>query len=267
MSSYQKVTSLTAVSERVSTFNVTEDWLQGRTAFGGVSAGAAVRAMLQHVPNERTLRSLLVTFVAPVKEGEAHVTVSVLRSGRALHQVEARVMQADQPCLIALGSFGAPHEKYIAIEPSPSPEMPSPAEGITMPFIPGITPNFTQHMEYQWTVDSVPFSGANKAHCQGWFRFKEDEPVGWPELVGLLDAWPPPAICTADGFVPASSVTWMINFFSDVPEGGFSGSDWWKYDAVSTVARDGYADTQGQLWDKNGALIARTRQLAVEFSK
>ncbi len=267
MASFQDCSTITANDDRLYTFSVTEDWLQGRTAFGGLSAGAAVRAMLEHVPHERKLRSLMVSFVAPVKEGEAQVLVSILRSGRALHQVEARVMQEEQVCLVLLGSFGAAHDKYLPMEPPSAPVLPAPEDALPMPFIPGVTPNFTQHLEYQWTVDSIPFSGSQEAHCQGWVRFKEGAPVGWPELVGLLDSWPPPIISTADGFVPASSVTWMINVFAEVPVDGFAGTDWWMYDAECSVSKDGYADTQGQLWDQSGRLIARSRQLAVEFSK
>ena len=51
-----------------SQLDVPEDWLQGRTLFGGLQAAVAFAAMRSLVP-QAPLRSLQATFLAPVPGG------------------------------------------------------------------------------------------------------------------------------------------------------------------------------------------------------
>ena len=47
-----------------------DGWSQGRSAFGGISAAFAMTAMRKLVPNDLPLRSLSVSFIAPVPPGK-----------------------------------------------------------------------------------------------------------------------------------------------------------------------------------------------------
>jgi acyl-CoA thioesterase len=51
------------------TLHIPEDWLQGRTVFGGLQAAFALRAMREWVP-QLPLRALQATFLAPVAAGK-----------------------------------------------------------------------------------------------------------------------------------------------------------------------------------------------------
>jgi len=73
---------------------VTADWLQGRTVFGGLQAAVALRAMRTLVP-EVPLRTLQGTFLAPVPEGTLTATARVLRTGKSATHVEARIVDGD----------------------------------------------------------------------------------------------------------------------------------------------------------------------------
>lgn len=267
MGLFAEVSGLKSLDDRLYEFSVPGDWLQGRTAFGGLVVGAALRAMLCEVPQERQPRSLLTQFVGPVTEGSAQVRVEILRSGRALTQVEARVLQGEQTCAVVLGSFGEAHEVFLDVERPAAPIVLPPEELNPMPFLEGMTPNFTQHVDIRWTTDSFPYSGSAAAHCQGWMRLKETTPTDWPTFVALIDAWPPPIFSKASGFVVGSSVTWQVNFFADLPDPKEDPHPWWLFDGVCTAAHVGYADTDATLFNKKGELVARSRQLAVEFSK
>ena len=247
-------------------FRVTEDWTQGRAAFGGLVVAAALRAMLPHVSEERRLRSLFVSFVAPVGVGEAKIHVELLRSGRALTTLEARVFQGESVCTVLLGSFGEAHERELAVEP---PKMPAVAAADALPEIPfveGIFPQFTQHLAYRMTSDIAPYSGAERAFVQGWCRLRDAERVGYPEIAALIDAWWPPIVSIAEAPLAASSMTWLINFFAELPPEGLSPDAWWMYEGRCDASKGGYADTDSFFWDAEGRLIARSRQLAVEFS-
>ena len=266
-SAFTSVSEVQKVSENRYTWSVPQEWAQGRTAFGGLVVGTALRAMRDFVPKERFLRSLYTSFVGPVKTDiETSISVEVLRSGKSLSHIEARVTQDDQVCTVILGSFGADHERSLHIEPAKAPEV-AHYDGLgEMPFIEGVVPTFTKHIAYRWTVESFPYSGADEARVQGGCRLRDTDSVGYPELVALLDAWPPPILSKADSFIPASSATWMINFFYPIEKEALSSEDWWLFDAHSLASVGGYADTDGVLWDSQGRLVAHSRQLAIEFS-
>jgi acyl-CoA thioesterase len=142
--------------------------------------------------------------------------------------------------------------------------MPPPDSRPVFPFLPGVTPNFTQHYDYRWTVDRLPFSGADRAHIQGWVRPRADAPVDDATLAALVDAWPSPVLSLADRPVPASTVTWHRNIVA--PVGEAPADAWWAWDAVVSASDHGYADMEGRLYDARGRLVAVSRQLMVEFS-
>ena len=66
---------------------VPSDWLQGRTAFGGMQAAIAVRAMREALPADvrsLPLRAAQTTFIGPVPgRVEIHAQAVVLRVGRS----------------------------------------------------------------------------------------------------------------------------------------------------------------------------------------
>ena len=76
-------------------FPVSDDWLQGRTCYGGLISTLAVRAMRDLAgttwPAGASLRSLQTCFVAPVSPGEVRIDVQLLRQGRNVCQVQAQV--------------------------------------------------------------------------------------------------------------------------------------------------------------------------------
>jgi acyl-coenzyme A thioesterase PaaI-like protein len=77
-------------------FHIGEDWQQGRTAYGGVVSALAAQAMRDVAgtdwPAEVRLRALQCSFVAAVPAGPVSVAVEVLRRGRNVVQVMARVL-------------------------------------------------------------------------------------------------------------------------------------------------------------------------------
>ncbi|TMH30946.1 MAG: thioesterase family protein, partial [Betaproteobacteria bacterium] len=80
-------------------FDVPDDWLQGRTSFGGLVSTFAVQALRDAVatdwPDGVKLRALQSNFIAPVEQGLLTVSVRLLREGRNVRQVQATVRQGD----------------------------------------------------------------------------------------------------------------------------------------------------------------------------
>src|SRR5436853_5843865 len=91
--------------EGAAMLDVPEDWLQGRTLFGGLQAIIGVAAMRTFAP-DAPLRSLQVTFLAPVAGGPVRAVSRVLRSGKNTMHLEARIVEGENTLALMLGVFG-----------------------------------------------------------------------------------------------------------------------------------------------------------------
>ena len=86
--------------------SVPEDWLQGRTAYGGLSAALALAAARAATPDLPPLRTAQVAFVGPAS-GELHVTTTTLRAGKSMTFVGTDAAGDAGACTRCLFGFGA----------------------------------------------------------------------------------------------------------------------------------------------------------------
>ncbi len=76
--------SIAAISDTEFSVVIGEDWLQGRTAFGGLSSAVIIEAMNRVVPQDRPLRTMAVSFIGPAPAGEHRIRLRPLREGGLL---------------------------------------------------------------------------------------------------------------------------------------------------------------------------------------
>ncbi|MCB9744648.1 MAG: thioesterase family protein [Alphaproteobacteria bacterium] len=245
---------------------VTEDQGQGRAAFGGLVTAVALRAMGRHAGEGRVPRSVMTSFVGPLGPGPARADVEVLRQGRSLSHLRARVSQEGQTCAEVLAAFGATRPSLLQRPGPPPPPAPPPESLPAMPYLEGVTPAFTQHWDIRWASPDLPFSGGTAAYILGWVRCRDGGPVDAAVLVAMMDAWPAPVWTTIDRPMPGSSATWQANLVRDLPPGGADPEAFWLYEARTVVTEGGYSDFEARLWDAEGRLAASSRQLFAEFS-
>ena len=80
--------------------DIPEKWGQGRATFGGLIAAAMLQKMMSEIGSQRPLRSLSLSFVAPVAPGALEVQIKLLREGKAATQVQATAIQQEQVCAV-----------------------------------------------------------------------------------------------------------------------------------------------------------------------
>lgn len=258
--------AMSAVRETVSyTVNIPEKWGQGRATFGGMVAAAMFEKITAQVAEGRPVRSIMVSFVAPVAPGEMEVIVKVLREGKAATQVQATAYQNDQACAVVLASFGGDRESMVSVEQDKAPLFKAPDEVQAFPFIPGLTPDFTQYFDYRYTVGKMPFMGSDQTEMGGWIKLREnsEKAISVAAILALLDAWPPAVFSMLKKPASGSSLTWNIGFV-DVPE-DCSANDWWQYQADIRSSANGYSHIDSTLWDKNGNVAVISRQTVCVF--
>ena len=242
---------------------IPEEWSQGRTAYGGLLGAVAMQAMRKSVPPERCARSFFAQFLGPIPPGQrAEVESEVLSSGKSMTVGRVTISVDAQPRFLQVITYAVPRESVVRVASSRAPVWPAPETLQPLPFLPGVTPNFTQAFSYRWAEGPLPFSGSRESHFGGYFAYQGDPGAAEVALVGMLDAWPPAALPLLKGPAPASTVSWSAHLF-DAPE--VRAGEWWKYRARTVAAGGGTATTLAELYHPDGRLIAHSEQLIAVY--
>ena len=254
--------------QRVS-FRVTEDWQQGRTMFGGLLSVLAVQAMRDVCGSDWPLRSLQTNFVGPVAPGAVHVQVTLLRQGKNIRQVQAQILQAnaegqEEIAGVLLGSFGVGRESTLPTLRPPQVAVANSVENsYPWPFIPGMTPPFTRHIEFRHAEGGVPFSGEDSWHSRTYVRLLDHAGIDCElQAVMLTDAGPTPALSQLRGYTPASSVSWALEL-RPVQIGQLDGH--WRMDKDALAVGDGFVNEKTTLWTPCGQLAALGYQVVAVY--
>jgi hypothetical protein len=200
-----------APTEKGFSIAVGEDWRQGRTLYGGISAALCLAAAERTFSDLPPLRSAQVSFVGPAA-GEVELRAELLRRGKSAAFVGADLLSDGQIGTRAVFCFGAARESAYARAAAPAPkDLPRPDTCESF-FAPGIGPAFRQHFDMRLARGLRPLSGAADPDIWLWVRHLDPaDPVGAAALRALADA-PPPAAMSAFA-TPAiiSSMTWMVD--------------------------------------------------------
>lgn len=238
---------------------VPDEWRQGRAAFGGVVAAAALRAMRSLV-GALTVRTVTTTFVGPLTGEPARLTARVLRQGRSVTFAAAEIRQGDAVRARVQAVFGAARDSSLHPK-RPTVTVPAPDAGIPFPYLPGITPQFIQGIDARW-FDGMPFSGSDGDTLAALLRFRVPAARGPERLLGLLDIPPAPVLQQLRGPAPASSVSWTAHLIAEdeLADGDFA---WFTYDTETTG--DGYSTVVGRMYGPDGRMLAWSEQLIAVF--
>jgi acyl-CoA thioesterase len=244
-------------------FEVPTGWGQGRAVFGGMASALALQHLLQLVPAASQLRSLSVSFVAPLNAGPAEVKRKVLRQGSSVVQAMAEIQQQGQTMLVLLASFGTDRNSNYQQAGIPAPVWQT--EVVSLPKH-GPVPEFTTHFDYQIQQGTLPFRGSQQPSLGGQIRFSAEQQyqAGYAELLALIDAWPPVSLTLLTAPAMASSLTWTVEFVGRISQ--YTTTDWWRYLANIEYAADGYHHIEAKLWDPSGQLLAISRQTVTVFA-
>lgn len=192
---------------------VSEDWLQGRSAFGGLQVALALRAMRELVPLDMPLRTLQVTFIAPVPAGGVAIRAQCLRAGRSVIQVEASLCDGDQTLCRVVGVFGSARSSVLDFQPEQSPIMAATSKELR--YVEGQMPAFAQHFRARWLRGDLPFSGGHQRDSVLQLSLRDEGPVDETHVLAFADFVPPIALSMFAAPTPGSSLTWLIELLRD----------------------------------------------------
>jgi acyl-CoA thioesterase len=228
---------------------------------GGYVAAILLRALaLGQGDPARAPRSLTIHYTAPPEVGPASIETRVERTGRSLTTVSGRLLQDGKLRALALAAF-----RRNGKAPSSRSRMPEvlPPERCA-PFEKRI--EIHDRYEQRWAIGAPPFSGSEHALAGGWIRFREPRALDALAVAAFADAFPPAVFsrsrdATLAGGVPTIDLT--IHFRSTLPAPEARPDAWVLAMFQSRVARGGFVEEDGEIWTRDGRLIAQSRQLAL----
>lgn len=234
------------------TANIPAGWLQGRTAYGGLSAALALAAVHATQPIAHPLRGAQVGFVGPVA-GDNWTQTEMLRQGKSSQFVTATVASDGGVGTHALFHFAAPRSSTIS---GGDLTMPAVADPETLPRRPASKglPQFMAHFDVRFAGGEPLKSGAARGDILAWVRFI-DPPAADPlvTLLALADALPPAAFTQFTAPAPISTTTWQMQFLEIEP---VTEDGWWLIHSQSRYAGDGFSAQDMRIWNRRGVPVA-----------
>jgi acyl-CoA thioesterase len=267
VSQVEAETSIRALGDGRYTARLEAAWNIGANLNGGYALLPALRAMLDVAAHPDPL-SITVHFLRPaIGDRDADLTAEVVRTGRTMTNTTATLAQDGKARLIThavLGDLtqpapgGAP-DVDMTLEP---PDVPPPSrcvdrrqlgQGVELPIL--------SRIDVRIRPEQVTPNRSHPAVVEGWIRLADGAPADTTCLPLLADAFPP-ALRTRlgpVGWVPTIELTvhvrrrpapgWVLaRFECDDVEGGRM---------IET----------GTLWDRDGAVVARSRQLGLVLAR
>lgn len=239
--------------------DVPEDWQQGRSLFGGLQTALALAAA-RSLERERPVRSLQTNFIAPLA-GRVRAQATVLRSGKNTTQIEAKLFGEAGLTTQVMAVFGAARSSEVRVR-RPSPEATS-GSAIAFPFVPGLTPAFTQHFGMQLTKGHPPFSGVETTEAIYQLDMRDEGPTTESHVVAFADVVPPLGMSALRTPTFGSTLSWMLQFFStpssDLP------LEKWTLESALLSAKGGYMSQTNTLFSPQGEAIALGHQCMMVF--
>lgn len=231
------------------------NWLQGRTAYGGLSTALALHAAKASDVDLPPLRSALIAFVGPLA-GDVTVEAKRLRRGRNAAFVEATITSDAGLGYRATFVFMAEIVSSIAYDSLVHSEHRPPAPDVAL--YTGPKEFFTGNFELKDLKEH-----AGTAEWLRWGRLIArdglDEEVA---VIAVADALPPAAYQLHKGSGAMSSLTWIVNFLVPRPR---TTDGWWLMASRTDRAIGGYSSQHMTMWNAGGVPVIDAMQGVAVF--
>lgn len=251
-----------AASEGSFDLQIGSNWSQGRTTYGGLGAALGVTSLRSLVPADRPLRSVLVSFAAPIPVGATvRVDREILRQGGSATSAQVRMIADGTPATVLVATYGAPREAG-GVEPEKAKDMPNESDLALSPTVPGM-PGFLDSFDVKWVGNGIPTANSKDTRLQVFARLRDADGVdAAAQFLALADM--PPPIMMSHYPVPTAGATmsWSLDFVK--PPRDWMGG-WIYFDYALLSAQNGYCQQAGKLYDETGGLLAVSHQTMVYF--
>lgn len=235
---------------------VPRSWGSWSGPLGGLLNAIAARAAADLTSAGATPMATHTQFVRKVSGAPVSFAATVERAGGTTEFVTVRGTQDDQTVLISSVVCGRRTGGPLVQRVS-APVVPPPEECQEIQFPPELVP-FGQRFEIRQASGAYPMSGVARAEMGAWLRLRPEAPTDALIAIVMMDAMPPglyPTLTEPAAIVSAELSVHLHRDLAEHPVAGF----------VLAVQRtvtdgDGWCVDEAELWDRDGALLAQSRQ-------
>ncbi|MGK2955109.1 MAG: acyl-CoA thioesterase [Solirubrobacterales bacterium] len=242
-------------------------WWIGPGPNGGYTAALMLQAMTDTVTSltaetrQQPARSLSVHFLGRPAVGRAEVEVTVEHGGFATSFISARLIQEGEIKAKAMSVFSDGRDGP-SFDHTRMPDVPMPEDGEEIDTAQAPVAVFNQYRAVP-VIGDLPYSGGEKAETGGWMKLKDEQPMTPVLAAAMLDVWYPAPFVTLTEPVFAPTLEYTVHFPRVLPVEGAEDPDWVLVRLMTDEAHDGHFSEDGELWSRDGTLLARCRQIAL----
>jgi acyl-CoA thioesterase len=236
---------------------ITDRWSIGGRPNGGYLMGTILTALSERLSIPDPLTST-GHFLSPAQPGPAEIRVNVIKQGRSLSTAQAILTQNGRDRLAALATFGA----LATVGVTRMAEGPPVHNTDLVSSIGRPTPfPIVERFEFEMPAEQAraaagrPDDTAGPAEFVGTIRFADGMPPGPIAFPLLVDAFPPTVF-------RLGLVGWTPTLELTVHTRGQPAPGPLTLRVRSRYLINGLVEEDGELWDKDGTLVALSRQLA-----
>ncbi len=241
--------------------DVSDRWNIGDNPNGGYLTAIAIRALRDLGPHQDPM-SVTTHFLRPGSGGQpGEVRTELVRQGRSVTTARATLTQGGKDRIEVVAAMGdlsgaSGHDVDMTI-PAP-PDMPPVADCVARDTLEqGVSLFIAERIDLRVDPAMSTAGGSEAAEMRAWIRCVDERTPDTLSAVLFSDAFAPSIFTRLGrvGWVPTIELTvhvrrrpapgWMIGRF------------------VTEDLHDGRLIEDGWLWDSEGALVARSRQLAM----
>lgn len=239
---------------------VPDDWLQGRTAYGGLSAAMTLEAIYRSEKDLPPLRSAQFCFIGPAT-GELRVSNSVLRKGKSTVVVGASLDGESGIAVRSTLCFGAGRESTHNYNSLNMPVVPEPDNCPSYYTWPN-RPNFMSHFEGRLVHGERPRTAGSAPEMTVWLRHIDSgNGLETVRLLALADALPPSSLIMSREPTVISTMTWAVDMLAPEPT---SSSGWWLVRCEADTSQSGYSVQRTVIWNPDGEpILVATQNVAI----
>ncbi len=243
---------------------ISPDWSIVRGANGGHIAAIVLGAMQRTVADpSREPRSLTVHFARVPSNDGFEIETSVEREGRTMSNLSARMTQEGKLIALAISVFASPREGPGFSDVS-MPEVPSPDAADPVPDREDFP--FGRQFDYKRALGPAVGELSDRAEIGVWLRLRDPRLVDHVAATQLLDAFAPAVFAKlgqGGGGAGVPTVEMTFHFRESLPMPDQQPGGWHLGVFRTTTSRGGFIEEDGWLWQRDGTLIAQSRQLAL----
>lgn len=256
--------SLTAAMQQEGdhqTISLPSDWLQGRTAYGGLSAALCLEATLRGAVDLPPLRSAQFCFIGPAT-GQLSISPSILRKGKSTVVVGVDLSGENGLAVRATLCFGVGRKSAHDHQAFLMPKLKGPDACPSYYEWPN-RPNFMNHFEGRLAEGAMPGTPGAPPEMTVWLRHRDrGDESSLVRLMALADALPPASMVMSQVLHPISTMTWSIDMLETQP---CTGDGWWLVQAKADTSQEGYSAQGTVIWNSAGSPILMARQNVAIF--